>query len=44
MMMEVVLSEKKAKENNIDIDECYEKVGLGFYKGTNKDFSTFAGA
>ena len=56
MMLEMVLSEKKAKENNIDIDEWYNKIdkyfisrgvkktGLGFYKGTNKDFSTFAGA
>ena len=26
MMMEMILSEEKAKENNIDIDECYEKV------------------
>ena len=56
MMMEVVLSEEKAEINNYDIDECYNKIdkyfisrgvkktGLGFYKGTNKDFSTFAGA
>ena len=32
MMMEMVLSEKKAKENNIDIDECYEKVDRFFKK------------
>ena len=56
MMMEVVLSEEKAEINNYDIDECYNKIdkyfisrgvkktGLGFYKETNKDFSTFAGA
>ena len=54
--MEVVLSEEKAEINNYDIDECYNKIdkyfisrgvkktGLGFYKETNKDFSTFAGA
>ena len=30
MMMEMVLSEEKAKENNIDIDECYEKVDRFF--------------
>ena len=51
--MEVVLSEKKAKENNIDIDECYEKVdrffkkrgvkklSKGVYLGSKKDFNTF---
>ena len=32
MMMEMVLSEEKAKENNIDIDECYEKVDRVFQK------------
>ena len=30
MMMEMVLSEEKAKENNIDINECYEKVDRFF--------------
>ena len=32
MMMEMVLSEEKAKENNIDINECYEKVDRDFQK------------
>ena len=53
MMMEMVLSEEKAKENNIDIDECYEKVDRFFkkrgvkklsksvYLGSKKDFNTF---
>ena len=30
--MEMILSEEKAKENNIDIDECYEKVDRFFEK------------
>ncbi|WP_279160234.1 hypothetical protein [Thomasclavelia cocleata] len=54
MMMEIVLSEEKAEINNIDINECYNKIdkyfisrgvrkkALGIYEGTNKDFSTFA--
>ena len=37
MMMEMVLNEQKAKENNIDIDECYEKVDHVFEK---RGFST----
>ena len=42
MMMEMVLSEEKAKENNIDIDECYEKVDRFFKKrGVKSDFSVF---
>ncbi len=53
MMMEMVLSEEKAKENNINIDECYEKVdrffekrgikkiSKGVYQGNKKDFNTF---
>lgn len=53
MMMEMVLNEQKAKENNIDIDECYEKVdrffekrgikkiSKGVYQGNKKDFNTF---
>ena len=32
MMMEMILSEEKAKENNINIDECYEKVDRFFEK------------
>ena len=38
MMMEVVLSEKKAKENNIDINECYEKVDRFFKKEESKNY------
>ena len=30
MMMEMELSVQKAKENNIDIEECYKKVD-GFF-------------
>lgn len=30
MMMEMFLDEQKAEENNIDIDECYEKVDRFF--------------
>ncbi|WP_296875794.1 hypothetical protein [Thomasclavelia sp.] len=53
MMMEMELNEKKAKENHIDIDECYAMVdkffkergvkiiSKGVYKGENKDFDTF---
>ncbi|OUQ06772.1 hypothetical protein B5E92_11190 [Erysipelatoclostridium sp. An15] len=53
MMMEMELSVQKAKENNIDIEECYKKVddffrkhgvkkiGKGIYKGNKKDFDTF---
>ena len=36
--MEVVLSEKKAKENNIDINECYEKVDRFFKKEESKNY------
>ena len=38
MMMEMVLSEKKAKENNIDINECYEKVDRFFKKEESKNY------
>lgn len=53
MMMEMFLDEQKAKENNIDIDECYEKVdrffkkrgvkkiSKGVYQGNKNDFNTF---
>ena len=49
----MVLSEEKAKENNIDIDECYEKVdrvfekrgikkiSKGIYRGVKSDFDIF---
>ena len=30
MMMEMFLDEQKAKENNIDIEECYLKVDRFF--------------
>ena len=39
MMMEMILSEEKAKENNIDIDECYEKVDRFFEKRGIKKIS-----
>ena len=38
MMLEMVLSEKKAKENNIDINECYEKVDRFFKKEESKNY------
>mgnify|MGYP000584528303 FL=1 len=53
MLMEIYLSEEKAKKNNIDLDECYQKidkyfksrgveiVSKGIYKGVKKDFGTF---
>ena len=53
MLMEIYLSEEKAKKNNIDLDECYQKidkyfklrgveiVSKGIYKGVRKDFDTF---
>ena len=53
MLMEIYLSEEKAKRNNIDIDACYQKIdqffikkGLkikapGIYQGTKNDFTTF---
>lgn len=53
MLMEIYLSEEKAKRNNIDIDACYQKIDLffikkgvkikapGIYQGTKKDFTTF---
>lgn len=54
MIMEIYLNESKAKDNNIDINSCYEKidnyflsrgvikVAKGIYKGAKKDFTTFA--
>lgn len=54
MLMEIYLSEEKAKKNNIDLNECYQKidkyfksrgveiVSKGIYKGVRKDFDTFA--
>lgn len=56
MMMEMFLSEEKAKQHGFDIRRCYEvvdqyfeengveKIGKGIYKGTDKDFSTIMGA
>lgn len=53
MIMEIYLNESKAKDNNIDINSCYEKidnyflsrgvikVAKGIYKGVKKDFTTF---
>lgn len=55
-MMEIYLSEEKAKENDIDINECYDKIdnyfikkgvhkiSKGVYQGIKKDFITFVGA
>lgn len=54
MLMEIYLSEEKAKKNNIDLNECYQKidnyfksrgveiVSKGIYRGVRKDFDTFA--
>lgn len=53
MLMEIYLSEEKAKKNNIDLNECYQKidkyfksrgveiVSKGIYEGVRKDFDTF---
>ena len=53
MMMEMFLNEQKAKENNIDIEECYLKVDRffkrrgvmkldkGVYFGEKSDFDAF---
>lgn len=30
MLMEIYLSEEKAKKNNIDLDECYQKIDKYF--------------
>ena len=43
----MIQSEQKAKENNIDINKCYEKVDFlkkiskGVYQGNKKDFNIF---
>ena len=54
MLMEVYLSEEKAKKYGIDIHECYQKIdryflkhgvrikSLGIYQGVKEDFNTFA--
>ena len=56
MLMEIYLSKEKAKKNNIDLNECYQKidkyfksrgveiVSKGIYKGVRKDFGTFVTA
>ena len=31
MIMEIYLNESKAKDNNIDINSCYEKLIINFY-------------
>lgn len=53
MLMEIYLSEEKAKRNNIDINSCYKKINQffitrgvkikvpGVYQGTKEDFTTF---
>lgn len=53
MMMEMFLNEQKAKENNIDIEECYlkvdrffkrrgvKKLDKGIYFGKKSDFDPF---
>ena len=53
MLMEIYLSEEKAKRNNIDINSCYKKINHffitrgvkikapGVYQGTKEDFTTF---
>ena len=53
MMMEMFLDEQKAKENNIDIEECYlkvdrffkrrgvKKLDKGIYFGKKSDFDAF---
>ena len=53
MLMEIYLSEEKAKKNNIDLDECYQKINRffldrgvnikepGVYQGVKEDFDTF---
>ena len=53
MLMEIYLSEEKAKKNNIDLNECYQKidkyfksrgveiVSKGIYKGVKEDFDSF---
>ena len=56
MLMEIYLSEEKEKKNNIDLNECYQKidkyfksrgveiVSKGIYKGAREDFGTFVTA
>ena len=54
MLMEIYLSEEKAKKNNIDLESCYQKINRyfldhgvkikspGVYQGVKEDFNTFA--
>ena len=56
MLMEVYLSEEKARKYGIDINECYQKIdryflkhgvkikSLGIYQGVKEDFGTFVSA
>ncbi len=32
MLMEISLSEEKAKKNNIDLNECYQKINRFFFE------------
>ena len=53
MLMEIYLSEEKAKKNNIDLNEYYQKINRfffergvklkepGVYQGVKEDFDTF---
>ncbi|MEI3401683.1 MAG: hypothetical protein V8R51_04965 [Clostridia bacterium] len=42
MMMEIVLSEEKAEINNVDINECYNKIDRYFIsRGVKKEVSVF---
>lgn len=56
MLMEIYLSEEKAKKNNIDLASCYQKINRyfldhgvkikspGVYQGVKEDFGTFVSA
>lgn len=39
MLMEIYLSEEKAKKNNIDINACYQKINRYFLDRGGKDKS-----
>ena len=53
MLMEIYLSEEKAKQHHIDLESCYQKIDKyftdrgvkvkspGVYQGVKKDFGTF---
>ena len=56
MLMDIYLSEDKAKKNNIDLDVCYQKINRyfikhgvkikspGVYQGVKEDFDIFVTA